>query len=113
MLVKNVGRDPNSLEVALPCGRCCARAFQQKYVEIGGQRFGIELPHHHGDLTAMIRGVVDQMLHQVRQTELCCAKREHFSQRFLCHGTYELRLLSLDFRPLQPYRLRGWEMRPD
>src|SRR6516225_3397232 len=79
MLVKNVGCDPNSLEVALPCGRCCARAFQQKYVEIGGQKFGIELPHHHGDLTAMIRGVVDQMLHQVRQTELCCAKREHFS----------------------------------
>ena len=104
MLVKKVGCDPNSLEVALPCGRCCARAFQQKYVEIGGQRFGVELPHHHGDLTAMIRGVVDQMLHQVRQTELCCAKREHFFQRFLCHGIYELRLLFLDFRPLQPYR---------
>src|SRR5215470_10677815 len=52
----------------------------------------------------MIRGVVGHMLHQVRQTQLCCANRKHFAQGFFCHGTYELRLFFLYFLPLQAYR---------
>jgi hypothetical protein len=58
-------------------------------VETGGQRVCIELPHHQPDLTAMVRGVVGQMLHQVRQTELCCTKRKHSPQSFFCHGMSE------------------------
>jgi hypothetical protein len=41
-------------------------AFQQKESEIGGQRLGTQPPNHRSDLAPMIRGVVGQMLHEVR-----------------------------------------------
>lgn len=41
-------------------------AFQQKEGEIGGQGLGTQPPNHRSDLATMIRGVVGQMLHEVR-----------------------------------------------
>ena len=41
-------------------------AFQQKKGEIGGQGLRIQPPNHRSDLATMIRGVVGQMLHEVR-----------------------------------------------
>jgi len=64
----------------------------------------MELAHHQRDLAAMIRGVVRQMLHQLRQTELCPANRKHSPQGFLCHGINEFRLFFLDFHPLLVHR---------
>ena len=46
------------------CGR--GGAFQQKEGEIGGQGLGTQPPNHRSDLATMIRGVVGQMLHEVR-----------------------------------------------
>jgi hypothetical protein len=37
------------------------------------------------------------MLHQVRQYDLCCAKRNEFVQEFVCYAIHELGLLLLDF----------------
>ena len=42
-----------------------AEMFQQKYVEIRCQRLSAKLPHRQRDLTSMIGGVVDDVLHQV------------------------------------------------
>jgi len=47
-----------------------------------GERLGIKLAHHEGDLTSMVNGMVRQMLHQVRQAELRGAKRKHSFQGF-------------------------------
>lgn len=41
-------------------------AFQQKEGEIGGQGLGTQPPNHRSDLATMIRGMVGQMLHEVR-----------------------------------------------
>ena len=46
------------------CGR--GGAFQQKESEIGGQGLRTQPPNHRSDLATMIRGVVGQMLHEVR-----------------------------------------------
>src|SRR5208283_5710571 len=35
----------------------------------------------------MVSGMVRQMLHEVRQTDLCCANRKHPSQGFVCYIT--------------------------
>src|SRR5215472_12265486 len=48
----------------------------------------------------MIRGMVDHMLHQVRQTELGGAKGEQVLQRFVGHSVDERLLLFFDFSPL-------------
>ena len=82
------------------CSRSLAAAFHQKHMEVRGQRFGVKLPHHQCDLTPMVSGMVGQMLHQVRQTDLCCAKRKHFLQGFVCQAIHELGLFFLDFHPL-------------
>jgi hypothetical protein len=75
-------------------------AFHQKHMEIRGQRLNVELPHHQCDLTSMVGGMVRQMLHQVRQSDLCFAKRQHCFQGFGCYTIHELDLYFLDFRPL-------------
>ena len=46
------------------CGR--GGSFQQKEGEIGGHGLGTQPPNHRSDLATMIRGVVGQMLHEVR-----------------------------------------------
>src|ERR1035438_10566937 len=38
-----------------------------KMNQIGGKRFGTQLPEHGGDLPAMIRSMIDQMLHRQPQ----------------------------------------------
>jgi hypothetical protein len=43
-----------------------AAALHQKHGEVRRERFGVKLPHHQRDLTAMVAGMVRQMLHQVR-----------------------------------------------
>src|SRR5260370_1356472 len=48
--------------------------------------------------------MVRQMLHQVRQADLCCAKRKDFPQGFVGHVIHELGLFFLDFRPLSLHR---------
>ena len=73
-------------------------------MEVGGQRLGPKLPHHQSDLTTMVSGMVRQMLHQVRQAGLCCAKRKHFPQGFVRHAIHELGLFFFDFRLLSPHR---------
>ncbi len=60
--------------------RSLTAAFHQKHMEIRGRRLGAKLPHHQGDLTPVVSGMVRHMLHQVRQTGLCCPKR-----RRRCH----------------------------
>jgi hypothetical protein len=82
----------------------CATAFHQKHMEVGGHRFGVKLPHHQCDLTPMVSGMVRQMLHQVRQTDVRRAKRNQFLQGFNCQTTHELCLFFLNFRPLQLHR---------
>jgi hypothetical protein len=58
--------------IALICRGSCslAAAFHQKHMEIRGQRLNVELPHHQCDLTWMVGGMVRQVLHQVRQSDL-------------------------------------------
>src|SRR5260370_17354568 len=48
--------------------------------------------------------MVRQMLHQVRQADLCCAKRKDFPQVFVGTVMHELGLFFLDFRPLSLHR---------
>ena len=59
-------------QIALICRGSCSlpAAFHQKHMEIRGQRLSVELPHHQCDLTSMVGGMVRQMLHQVRETDL-------------------------------------------
>ena len=83
----------------LACCRSLA-AFHQKHMEVRGHGLGVKLPHHQCDLTSMVSGMVCQMLHQVRQSDMRSAKREHFFQGFVCHAIHELDLFFLDFRPL-------------
>src|ERR1700757_1700301 len=68
----------------LLCIGSFAAAFHQKQGEVRGERLGGKLPHHQRDLTPVVSGMVRQMLHEVRQTDLCCAKRKHPSQGFVC-----------------------------
>src|ERR1700689_2338517 len=53
-------------ECASYCAASClglrCSAFAIKDDQIGGDGFGIELPQHSGDLTAMIGAVIDEML---------------------------------------------------
>jgi len=51
-----------------------AVAFYQKHMEVRSHRLGVKLPHHQGDLTSMVSGVVRYMLHEVRQSHLRRAK---------------------------------------
>ena len=74
-------------------------AFQQKHMEVRGQRLGAKLPHHQCDLTPMVGGMVRQMLHQVRQTDLGCAQRQHFPQRFICQAIHEFDPFFFNLRP--------------
>ena len=53
-------------------------------MEIRGQRLCAKLPHHQRDLTPMIGRMICQVLHQVCQFDLCCTKRQHLFQRFIC-----------------------------
>ncbi len=50
-------------------------------MEIRGQRLSVELPHHQRDLTSMVGGMVRQMLHQVRQSDLCFCEKAAFFPR--------------------------------
>jgi hypothetical protein len=54
-----------------------AAALHQKHGEVRGERFGGNLPHHERDLTPMVGGMVRQMLHEVRQADLCRANGKH------------------------------------
>ena len=81
------------------CRRSLTAAFHQKYMEVRGQRLGAKLANHQCDLTSMVSGMVRQMLHQMRQSNLCCAKRKQFFQGFVGHAVHELGLLFLDFLP--------------
>jgi len=49
----------------LPEGKSIANMFHQKYVEIRCHRLTTKLPHRQRDLTSMIGGVVDDVLHKV------------------------------------------------
>jgi hypothetical protein len=84
----------------LMCRRRLALAFNQKHMEVGGQRLDVKLPHHQCDLTSMVSGMVCQMLHKVHQSDLRCAKREHFSQEFVGYVIREVGLFFLDTHPL-------------
>jgi hypothetical protein len=57
--------------------RTTAPTFRQKDMEIGRRRLAGKLAHHQRNLTSMVSGMVCQMLHQVRQADVCCAEREH------------------------------------
>jgi len=46
----------------------------------------------------MVSGMVRQMLHEVRQTDLFCVDRKHPSQGFVRYAIHKLDLFSLDFR---------------
>lgn len=59
------------------CHDASAPTFHQKDMEIRRRRLAGELAHHEGDLTSMVSGMVCHMLHQVRQSDLCGAEREH------------------------------------
>ena len=83
-----------------------ARAFHQKHGEVRGARLGGKLPHHVRDLASMVGGMVRQMLHEVRKTDLRRADRKHPSQGFVRYLTHKFKLFSLDFRPLQLHRGR-------
>jgi hypothetical protein len=74
----------------------CA-AFYQEDVKVGGDWFGVELPHHQSNLPAMVGGVICNVLHQMSQTRVGCAKREHSVQPFICHLLHKRNLLSFDF----------------
>jgi hypothetical protein len=57
--------------------------FHQKYVEIRCRRLSTKLTHRQRDLTSMIGGVVDDVLHQVHQGEPRSTKGEHFRQALI------------------------------
>jgi hypothetical protein len=57
----------------------------------------------------MISGVVDDVLHQVHQTQPRSTKGEHFRQALIVHAIYELRLLRLDFYPLRLQNIDVWK----
>jgi hypothetical protein len=80
--------------------RSLAAAFDQKHMEVRGKRLGVKLAHHQRDLTSMVSGMVRQMLHEVGQTDLRCAKREHSFQGFVCQAIHELDQFLLNFSPL-------------
>ena len=84
----------------LMCRHSLVAAFHQKDMEVRGQRHGVKLAHHQCELTSMVSRMVCQMLHQVHQSDLCCAKRKHCFQRFVGHAIHELNLFFLNFRPL-------------
>jgi hypothetical protein len=69
-------------------------------MEVRGHGLGTKLPHHQSDLASVVSGVVRQMLHQVHQSNLCCAKWEHSFQEFICQAVHELGLLVLNLGPL-------------
>jgi len=73
-------------------------------MEVRGQSLGPKLPHHQRDLTPVVSGMVRQMLHQVRQTDLRRANRKHSFQGFVRHALHELGLFFFDFRPLSLHR---------
>jgi hypothetical protein len=75
--------------------------LQKKNVEIRCQRLSTKLPHRQRELTSMIGGVVDDVLHQVHQGEPRSTKGEHFRQALIGHPIYEFGLLQLDFYPLR------------
>ena len=82
------------------CSCRLAGRIRQKHMEVRGQWLGIKLPQHQRDLTSMVGGMVYQVLHQERQTDLCGPKRKYLFQGFVCHATYELSLFLLHIRPL-------------
>jgi hypothetical protein len=76
-----------------------AAGLHQKHGEVRGERLSAKLPHHECDLTPMVSGMIRQMLHEVRQTDLCFANRKHGSQGFVCYAIHKLDLFFLDFCP--------------
>jgi hypothetical protein len=76
----------------------------KKHMEVRCHRLGAKLPHHQRDLTPMVSGMVCQMLHQVRQADLRCAKRKHSRQGFVGHAIHELALFLFNFHPLCLHR---------
>jgi len=52
-------------------------SFHDENVKIRGLRFSSELTHHQGDLTAMVSGMVRDMLQQMDQFDLGLANRNH------------------------------------
>ena len=78
--------------------------FQQKIVEIGGLRLGVELAHHQGDLAAMVGGMVGEMLHELAEFDLRFAEWNQSLEGLVCCAIHEGDLLLLDFGPL---RLHG------
>jgi hypothetical protein len=81
-------------------GRRLGGNLRQKHVKVRRRWLGIKLPQHQRDLTSMVGGMVHEVLHQARQTDLCRTKRKHLFQRFICHAICELGLLPLNPRPL-------------
>jgi hypothetical protein len=45
-------------------GVCGAGTLAIKMDYIGGERLGAQLPNHGSDLSAMVRSMIDQMLHR-------------------------------------------------
>ena len=79
-------------------------ALYQKHGEVCRERLGRKLAHHERNLPPVICGMVRQVLHQMRQADLCFAHRKHPSQGFGCHAIHKLDLFSLDFSPPEPHR---------
>jgi hypothetical protein len=86
---------PTAPWLFLLCSRRVAEIFYQKYMEICSQRLSTNLPHYHRELTSMVGGVVDDVLHQVHQFDPRSAKGKQFRQVFAGHAIYKLRLLPL------------------
>jgi len=83
--------------------------FHQKYVEVSGYWLSAKLPHHQCDLTTMVGGVIRQMLHELRQSDLSRAKWKELLKFFVCQPIQKLDLLFLDLRPLQLHRSDIWK----
>jgi hypothetical protein len=66
-------------------------------MEVRGYGFSAKLAHHRCNLTPMISGMIREMLHEVRQADLCRANLEHFFQGFVRYAVYEFELFSFDF----------------
>jgi hypothetical protein len=100
-------------QIALICRGNCSlpAAFHQKHMEIRGQRLSVELPHHQCDLTSMVGGMVRQMLHQVRQSDLCFSKRQHCPKIRLSHDS-RTRFVLLRLPSTLTAPQRRWDMHP-
>lgn len=112
--ILRLGSDPRARASRMESGSICTAAMDQgqaggsgvsvaaltdEEVEVGGHGLRLELPHHEGNLAAMVGGVVSQMLHEVGKAELASARLEHLLQVSVGQAAHEINLILLDFWP--------------